>query len=577
MCGLFGESVSRGEEKSSATRLERALDSLSHRGPDGVSYLNTPQVFLGHRRLAVIDTSLAGQQPFSDSGVHVTVNGEIYNFKRLRSELAQSGSRFTSESDSEVVLHGYLRWGIDGLCKRLEGMFSVVVYDSRQEVVHLFRDRAGIKPLYYLQSGPRFVWSSEIPTLVGWLGNSKPQLDREALIDFLVYRYFPAPKTLYKDIRQIPPGTILSLDVPSGDIKLKRYWDLAYAEVDMNLGEFSASLTSLLAESVVDQLKSDVPLGLLLSGGLDSSAIAAFASKKGALKSFAMGFRESARDESEDALVVADALGLEHRVLWSGTEAPEDLLRRMLGWFGQPFGDTSAFPTHDICSFARQDVTVVLSGDGGDELLGGYSWYQRFQRDLKFSKLLGAREPRGVSLSGLHPKFRKYASFLIADPVVMYASIRGATPWHRLKGYLRKLGLPADYDPYWAYREHYRSDLDPRLAAQVMDFHTYLPDDLLTKVDRVSMANSLEVRPPFLSSKLIDFAFSAPRDLIFRGHTLKGGFRHAMSGLLPVRTIEKPKQGFSIQSNSWKNELIRDYGSVQEYMVGPFLEEAATE
>jgi asparagine synthase (glutamine-hydrolysing) len=570
MCGLFGIATTGETLRDSTAVCGAALTLLTHRGPDGEGHFETGAVFSGHRRLAIIDPSDSGKQPMSRLGVTATVNGEIYNFRQLRAELEKTGAIFKSNSDSETVLHGYIEWGIHKLCQKLEGMFAFSVIDLRAKSVFLVRDRVGIKPLYYSADMGKISWGSEISTLIE-TGIVDGAVDRSAIVDFLVYRYIPSPKTIYEKIRQVPAASILSFDLVSGATSLSEYWKLGYEEEDISEGQFVEAFNLELAASVSQQLVSDVPLGLLLSGGLDSSAIAYHASAQHNLQSFALGFKGSSRDESAAAALVASRLNLNHRMMWGSRSAPENLRELMLDWFGQPFGDTSALPTFSITELASKHVTVALSGDGGDELFGGYTWYSRFERAQRAGKFIPSKAERGIQIESLPRRLQKFSYMFIADPVVMYATIRGALPWGKLQEYIRLLGLPENYDPYWAYREHYVEGVDPRLAAQVMDFHTYLPDDILTKVDRVSMRNSLECRPPFLSTPLIKLAFSTPRDLLYSDHKTKGAMRKALTGKLPREIVNKPKQGFSVQSRGWKEGIASQFGSMQEYFVREFV------
>jgi len=508
----------------------------------------------------------------SRDSVVITVNGEIYNFKSLRQELEQQGVTFMSHSDSEVVLHGYKFWGIEGLLTRLEGMYAAVIYDQKENKVFLIRDRVGIKPLYYHLGDSALSWSSELKGLVNYIGETSLNIDSSALLDFLVYRYIPAPKSLYENIFKLPAAHYAEFNVESGKISVTRYWELIATPTDRSHELLAKELLVLLTNSIEEQLVSDVPLGVLLSGGIDSSAIAALAGRYKGLLSFSVGFNNSPNDESPFAAMVAEHVGTQHNAITFPDEHMDALAAKMAVWFGEPFGDTSAVPTYLVSKFAREQVTVALGGDGGDELFGGYSWYGKYrvlrkiQRICPFVKLLNGKVPAWL------PKKNIFELLSISDPVELYARLRKSLPKTQLNLWKEKLGVSKEYDPYWAYRAHYKSELPPAVAAQVLDFHTYLPDDILTKVDRASMAVSLECRPPFLSTPLIEFAFSLPESFIYKNGQLKGGLKYALIGILPDTIINRKKQGFSVPDFGWRKKATDKYGSMQEFLIKEFLE-----
>lgn len=572
MCGLFGVARSYSLVEAELLRAREARDLLFHRGPDGAGEWLRDGVFLGHRRLSILDTSAAGQQPMVSNGVAVTVNGEIYNFVALRKELERAGCCFRSGSDSEVVLHGYQVWGLDTLVSRLEGMYAVVIHDSRTNRVFAFRDRIGIKPLFYHLASGQLVWASELKAIVRFASDKLP-LQSDSFVDFLAYRYIPAPKTIYRNVFKLLPATILEFDIPSGRLNTRSYWSLPTHEQTRSHAEMSDRLCELLDASIQSQLVSDVPLGLLLSGGLDSSAIASFAGKHlPDIQSFSIGFKNPARDETRFAQEMSEFAGTCHAVQYLGDEDMSDYPAQMHGWFDEPFGDTSAVPTYRVCEFASRHVTVALSGDGGDELFGGYKWYDRFAMATRQTRWMPLQRSRGVGFSARIPFHRELRLMSFSDPVWRYAHIRGSLPASRLEKWKEVLGVPKDYDPLWAYRQHFRSDLPARRAAQVMDFHTFLPDDVLTKVDRVSMAVSIECRPPMLSTELVEFAFSLPESFTYLDETLKGGLRRSLAERLPASILAHRKQGFGVPQAEWMRKIIGRSGSWQEALVQPYLD-----
>ncbi len=571
MCGLFGY-VSPTIDPA---RGRRALNTLAHRGPDQWNDWYDVRLYMGHRRLSILDLSDAGRQPMvsGDGRAVVTVNGEIYNFRALRSELRRH-HEFVSESDSEVILHGYREWGLDGLLGRLEGMYAFAVYDVPAGRLHLARDRVGIKPLYYALEGSSFAWASELKAIRQLVGADALRTDQTALYDFLTYKYVPAPKTLYRNVFKLPPANVLSVDVRELTASVRRYWSLPTEVVPALPGEAARKLRHLVADAVGEQMVSDVPLGFLLSGGLDSSAVVAEASRAGAApQTFSVGFEDPEHDESEYARMVADAFSTRHHTLRMGVNDVLELFPRLLEWYDEPFADTSAFPTYRLCALAREHATVVLSGDGGDELFGGYRWYRDFARLSRrwrqpFQHLLPlTRALKG----GRRGRMRTLGTVLETRVVLqrfdLYARLLGGLHRDEKRRYRSGWGIPDDYDDYWFLRQHYREDLPLRTRLQYLDFHTYLPEDVLTKVDRASMAVSLEVRVPLLSTALVEFAFSLPEEVRYLGDTGKGLFKTAYASVLPPAILARAKRGFSIPLHAWAGPLLGDARSKEERIL----------
>ena len=574
MCGLFGLS---GNEKFALEDLQHARDareSLVHRGPDMAGECILGTTYLGFRRLSIIDTSEAGSQPMVSGELAITVNGEIYNFRQLRAELEAHGHIFRSRSDSEVVLHGYRQWGIEGLARRLDGMYAAVIVDNATRQIYALRDRAGIKPLYYYFDGSLLVWASELKAIVTYMRRSPLSVDNTAVIDFLTYRYIPAPKSIYKNVYKLPPASLLQWKIGSRQVSVSKYWKLEFAEIARPINTMKEELRRTLSSSVKEQLVSDVPLGLLLSGGIDSSAVTLMASKfVQGIRSFSIAFEGTERDETPFAEMVALKSGTLHEIHRIAKYEMDNVLRRIIGWFDEPFGDSSAVPTHRVCEVARRSTTVVLSGDGGDELFGGYRWYQRYNRLRQLNRFWPSQNANGVKLPSALPLSKLLHLTSVSDPIRQWALLRGALKPGKLEAWKRKLEIAVDYDELWAYRACFRNDLSPRQAARVMDFHTYLPDDILTKVDRASMVVSLECRPPFLSKEMIEFAFSLPESFIFLDNQLKGGLKESLRGLVPNAILDRGKQGFGVPDFGWKKNLASQHGSFGEAMVREFLGE----
>lgn len=562
MCGLFGiisrEPLSAGQ----ISRARAARDTLTHRGPDQHGEWMDATSFHGHRRLSIIDLSEDGRQPMEAGGVVITVNGEIYNFEALRDELMAAGHKFRSKSDSEVVLHGYREWGIDGVAERLDGMYAATIHDSRRGIFHALRDRAGIKPLYYALRGGEFAWASELKALRSYFGRDGLEIDPEAAIDFLTYKYVPAPKSIYFGIAKLPQAHLLTLDIPRWQLTVKDYWQLPVAIHEEDEAVLRGKLDGLLAQSVKEQLISDVPIGLLLSGGIDSSAIAVHAAaRKANIASFAIGF-PGPLDESEHAETVARHLGLSHHHENFEQFRTADYFSVMAELFDEPFGDSSALPTSQVCAFARRSVTVALSGDGGDECFGGYNRYKRFHALHHMGRLRRAWRYLAAGEWKLALRF---------DPVRAYALLRGGLPPRKLKAWKQRLGVALSYDELWAYRAHYRSHRSPLQNARQMDFHGYLPENILTKLDRTSMHHSLETRPPFLSRKLIEFAFSLPDSFLMQGTEMKRGLKATLARHLPSGILSRPKKGFGIPVPGWKKKISAPGMTLEETFLDKVL------
>lgn len=570
MCGLFGFTMNGAREipEHIVSAGRRARDSLEHRGPDDFGESMAEGVYLGHRRLTILDLTKSGHQPMiSDDGkVAIAVNGEIYNFRKLRAELGVKN--FKSGSDSEVVLHGYYRWGIEGLLKKLDGMYAISIHDRATDTVYLARDRAGIKPLYLGRVDGLCVWGSELKAIKFFARHLGHELhvNSEALYDFLTYGYIPTPKTCFKEITKVPPGCYIEIFRNKSNWKVQRYWQLAAprkSEIAVpgreKLADISNEVYNVLHESVGEQLISDVPLGYFLSGGIDSTSVVAHARDNTVNRTFSIGWDIESHDETEYAQIAAEAYRTQHTVSRLGDEDAVELIERMFQWYDEPHADASILPTFAVSKLARRDVKVVLTGDGGDELFGGYKWYERFQRFRLGMNVLGPLHrllPRSsINASGGAGR-RIYKRLMLLGqhgPLELYAALHGS-PDERTLGYYRKLlEIPAEYDRFWAFRRWWFPELGTRRALQYVDFHTYLPEDILTKVDRASMSVSLEARVPFLSRKLIELAFQLPAEWLYLGGRLKGGLKDAHKNCIPDKILNREKKGFSIPLRRWNS------------------------
>lgn len=528
-------------------------DSLAHRGPDGEGVWSSRdgRVALGHRRLAIIDLSCAGAQPMlsADGKLAVTFNGEIYNYQALRRELAGVWE-FKSNSDTEVLLAGYRRWGHE-LAQHLVGMFAFALWDESQKSLYLGRDRAGEKPLYYAATGSRFIFASEIKALLKHPAVER-RLDWPATLEFLQYGYPLGERSLLTAVKKLPPAHCAL--VTEKGCRTWRYWSVAPIENPADTGneaELDERFHFLLGEAVQAQLVADVPVGVLLSGGLDSSLITTLAATKsrGPVRTFTITFPESPElDESGPARLVAQHLGTDHIELEGRLGGP-DLLPTLACQFDEPLGDSSQIPTYLVSRLARQHCTVVLGGDGGDELFGGYRHYSTLLQRGRVPQFAG--DALAIAASHLLPlglRGRNFAMALAREARCPRVSPRlfDRASLARLVG--RERLKPAEYPATQASP----SPFDRLTQALALDFENYLPGDILTKVDRASMLASLEVRAPFLDHRLIEFAFrEVPSRLKATAYRRKILPKRLAQRLLPAEFDLKRKQGFSVPMRLW--------------------------
>ncbi len=582
MCGIAGYLEPDGADP---VALQRMCDALAHRGPDdaGVRVWEDHGVGLAHRRLSIIDLSPAGRNPMAneDESIWVVHNGEIYNHRELRRQLESAGHRFRSHSDTEVLAHSYEEWGLAHI-ERLRGMFAYAIYDRRgaSPRVLLVRDRLGIKPLHYAWDGGRLAFASELKAFcaVPWVDRSP---DRGALADYLTLQYVPAPKTAYSGIRKLGPGQLLVCD--GLRMAIETYWDVRPSSADTaGAADAVAIVRDALEDAVAAHMVADVPVGLFLSGGVDSSAVASVMAGLTELpvRAYSIGFDVAEHSETSYATLVAERLGLDHSVRTMGVGAVRDSLERVAAMYDEPFADGSAVPTLRVSELASEDVKVVLSGDGGDEVFAGYRWYDRWLQGNRVEILpKGIRRAAFGALGALpgEGRVRRLAD-LAGDGLERYAGLIELFS-RRTKRNVLAPSMVADLDgadDYWHLREHWREELDPITRVQVLDLKTYLPGDILTKVDRASMSVSLEVRPPLLDHRLVEVVFGLPASARVPGGRSKGLLKDAMASRLPDEILARPKKGFSAPWNAWLPELrswaaseLRDGAAVQGQILAP--------
>ncbi len=573
MCGITGIVYTDPAYPVDQELVRRMTGRLSHRGPDADGYLFGDGVALGHRRLSIIDLSSGDQPIYNEDGTKAVIfNGEIYNFRELRAELEARGHRFTTASDTETIVHSWEEYG-DGCASRLRGMFAFALWDARNRRLLLARDRVGKKPLYYAHDGAHLVFASELKALI-CDPSIKRALSLEALDDYLAFGAVPAPRTIYHEIDQLPPAHYLVWE--DGRIRTAEYWDVVFRQAaPRSEAEYLEEFESIFSEAVRLRMISDVPLGAFLSGGVDSSAVVASmaAQSRRPVATTTIVFNEGAFNEAPHARTVATALATDHREVVVEPRAI-DILPTLVWHLDEPFADSSAVPTYYVSRAARQRVTVALSGDGGDEVFGGYEWRYglnlleyRVRRRLPvwFRRgLLGplaAAWPKGDRL----PRLLRWKFFfrnLSLDPERAYFHDMSLFTPADKRALLTEdfRGALNGYDPFALFERHFERvrGFDHLSRILYVDLKAYLANDILVKVDRMAMANSLEVRSPLLDHKVIEFAASVPSTMKYRGTTSKYLLKRYLEGRVPLSVVHRPKMGFSIPLADWLRGDLRE-------------------
>ncbi|NOX98092.1 MAG: asparagine synthase (glutamine-hydrolyzing) [Nitrospirae bacterium] len=580
MCGIYGILNFRGEPVSKEV-LRRMGAVLRHRGPDdeGIylskSEIGNPKIAvgLGHRRLSIIDLD-TGHQPMSneDETVWIVFNGEIYNFRDLRRDLEGKGHKFSTRSDTEVIIHLYEEYGSDCL-KFLRGMFALAIWDEKKERLFLARDRVGQKPLCYTEYKGQFIFASELKAILQVPGIPR-EMNPEALHHYLTYQYVPVPLTMFKGIKKLPPAHFLVWE--KGQVRIERYWKLSFRnQVKMSEEEYSEQIRALLEESVKLRLVSDVPLGAFLSGGVDSTAVVGMMAQLSdrVVKTFSIGFEEKAYNELKYARMAAERFGTEHHEFIVNPEAL-NILPKLIWHYNEPFADSSAIPTYYVAERTREYVTVALNGDGGDESFAGYpryqaaklaEYYQRVPVWLR-EKLIGRladKLPSSVEAKTFRRRLKRFLEAISLSPERRYAC------WvsffdKRMKEELYSCDMKeatGGIDSFTYLEDVYRQAdgstfLDKTLYVDIM---TYLPDDLLVKIDIATMANSLEARSPFLDHKLMEFAAAIPSRLKLKGLTGKYILKKSLGDLLPPPIRRRSKMGFGVPISNWFRNELKSY------------------
>jgi asparagine synthase (glutamine-hydrolysing) len=592
MCGIAGMVDWRAATPADTLRSigEAMIETVRHRGPDAGDVWVEPEggVALGQRRLAIIDLSPGGAQPMhsADRRYVITFNGEIYNYRDIRRELQAAGRSMRSDSDTEVLLEACALWGVEAAIERAIGMFAFALWDRRTRSLVLARDRLGIKPLYYAASPTRVLFASQLKAFraaPGW----KPTIDEDAVVGYLRHAYVGQPRTIYREAEKLAPGHILTLREGATPAP-KCFWDLrAIAAAGQrrndpapDAGEAIERLDALLRDSVSLRMIADVPLGAFLSGGIDSSTVVALMQAQSArpVKTFSIGFHESGYDEAQCAKRVAAHLGTDHTEFYVEPRHALDVIPRLPDWFDEPFADSSQIPTYLVSELTRKHVTVALSGDGGDELFAGYNRYVWAERLARAVNLVPRplRGPSATALRALAPEtWNRLFAFVPAawrpalpgdklhkittlldnpEPDAIYRRL--VSQWERPEEVAA--GGHEPHGPLWdttIARDF--PDLVPRM--QFLDMVSYLPDDILTKVDRATMAVGLEGRVPLLDHRVVTYVWSLPGALKLRGGRSKWLLRRVLDRYVPRSLIDRPKMGFGVPIDAWLRGPLREW------------------
>ncbi len=575
MCGIAGIVDTKGRQPIERALLARMTDSMVHRGPDASGLHLADGVGLGHRRLSIIDLSGGHQPCYNEDEAVVTVyNGEIYNFQELAQELEAAGHQFRTRCDTEVIVHAWEEWG-EACVERFRGMFAFAIWDEARSTLFLARDRLGIKPLYYtvLENG-LVVFGSELKALL--LHPEVPrELDVRAIEDYFAYGYVPDPKTIYEDIHKLPPGHVISFERGATAQPARAYWDLKFgggSEPDED--ETCEALATKLREAVEARMIADVPLGAFLSGGVDSSGVVAMMAdiSDRPVDTCSIGFQQARFDESRYAEQVAAHCKTNHRARQVDADSFE-LIDRLTDMYDEPFADSSAMPTYRVCALAREQVKVALSGDGGDELFGGY----RRHRWHMYEEGIRSRIPAFIRRFIFGPAGALYPKLDWAPRPLRAKSTLQSLARDSVEAYFHSVSILPDGLRQTLYSDAMRQRLDgyeavnvlrehmeraptqhPLEKVQYADFKTYLPGDILTKVDRASMANSLEVRVPILDHLFLEWANKVPASLKLRGREGKYIFKKALERFVPRDVLYRDKMGFAVPLAAWFRGPLRD-------------------
>jgi len=556
MCGIVGFNF------KNENLLEKMKNSIRHRGPDDNGSYFDKNVSLGHVRLSILDLSPLGHQPMSFEGLTLVYNGEIYNFEEIKDELIKYGYSFSSNSDSEVVLKAYHKWG-DKVVDKFRGMFAFVIYDKKS--IKIFRDRVGVKPLYYYFDGDNFIFSSEVRAIREF---KKLDIDKVSLSYFFEYGYIPRDKAIFKGVNKLLAGHYLEFDIEKKSLKIEKYWDIKdYFNISYKSEEeIIDELESVLIEGIKYRMKSDAPVGVFLSGGVDSSLVASILQKHyGNIHTFTIGFKEEKYNEAHFAKEVANYIGSNHTEKFLDMYQAKEILKSFVDIYDEPFGDSSGIPTFLVSKIAKENgVKVVLSADGGDELFCGYERYWLTHNLGKKFKNLPLK-PFWLKLLNLSYNQLLHIPIKNMDHKLGFLqNLLKTSSWNEiyetiLKQYrddIKYLDLDNlnNQNSYFKFGEKF----NPMQGMMLWDFYNYLPDDILVKVDRATMANSIEGREPLLDNKIIEYAATIPFEYKYKNNESKYILKKVLERYLPKEMIYRKKMGFGIPMFEWfRSDLIK--------------------
>ncbi len=561
MCGIIGHINTRS--KINHEQFVRMRDTLIHRGPDDADakFFNNDSIALGHRRLSFLDLSEAGRQPMCNENetVWIVLNGEIYNYIELRKTLLQLGHQFKTNSDTEVIIHGYEEWGTE-IVNKLKGMFAFGLLDLKRDKLILVRDRFGIKPLYYTNFDGQFVFASELKAIVAHR-EVKREMDMSAFADYFVYRYIPSPKTIWKNISKLPPAHLLIYDYKKQSLSTGEYWKLNFNQSGCNNINLAEEVGSMIEESIKIHARSDVPVGSFLSGGYDSSAVVYYLKKAGYVPdTFAIGFEGWENSEHFYSEKVAIHLGVPlHSLIVNDQNL--NLLDIMPDVYDEPIADISILPTWLVSNNAVKNVKAVMSGEGADELFVGYTWQKEFFKKNESQSILD--------------KIKSFYSGVENENVAFYANAMAMGRFDNSE--LKKMISPALHehingDADWFYRKNYDASLSPLKRIQQMDVKCFMGELVLTKVDRASMANSLEVRVPFLDHEIYDKVLSYKESCYYKATETKHLLYQNIKNHLPEEILHRKKQGFVgpdlfYMNIEWYKSILKDSSLIRDGLI----------
>jgi asparagine synthase (glutamine-hydrolysing) len=574
MCGICGVVYADRDRPIDPGLIEIMTATITHRGPDQQGIYRQNHVGLGSRRLSIIDLD-GGQQPIhnEDKSIWVVFNGELYNYRELTHSLKRRGHKFYTATDTEVLVHAYEEFG-DEFLEYLNGMYAFALWDERQQRIIIARDRMGIKPLYYTRHDNALIFGSELKTILTYPGVSR-SVDLVALNEYLSFEYIPTPRSIFQNIHKLPPGHALSYR--EGKLDIWQYWDINLGRSEnlqpKPIQDYEQELLEVLTEAVSKEMVSDVPVGVLLSGGLDSSSIAAIMSRIApeSVKSFSIRFDDPSFDESNYARLVADYLKTEHYELTLTPKLTLELVPQLAKFLDEPLGDSSIIPTFLLSQFTRHHVKVALGGDGGDELFAGYSTLQAHRLVEYYEMLLPGmirhrlipwmvdRLPVSFDNISLDFKVRRFIAGRGIPIIMRHHQWLGSFTTAQKRQLLQPWTQLLEKDTYQVAFEHQRNSQAQEALNQLLycDLKLYLEGDILTKVDRASMANSLEVRVPFLNHTLVEYAAKLPHTVKLRGLTSKYILRRAMRQHLPPEILKRGKKGFNMPVAKWLTSDLR--------------------